>query len=200
MDVAVHLRCPLQEAPQAGSLRPQKFPEFQESNLGHFDAGESLDPRQEIGTAPGGNPVATGGVPKKAQHRRHRVPVERRDRAPQAADKVELRWAPNLYVETRLAASLETGQAPSLQTHEPTSYFVISTLARVVSHSRRSVHLLPAGSKAMVKFSTGEAVFETCMSTRANSSASYLYGMPHSAFFLLIISVHLSAFGMVKMV
>src|ERR1035437_3864423 len=75
MDVAIHLRGPLEEAPQAGSLGPQEFPEFQESNLGHLDAGVGLDAPEKIRTAPGGNPVATGGVPKKAQHRPHGVPV-----------------------------------------------------------------------------------------------------------------------------
>ena len=89
MDVAIHLCGPLQEAPQTGSLRPQKFPEFQESNLGHFDAGVGLDPPEQIGTAPRSNPVATGGVPKKAQDRAHLFQY----------------------------SAGETGQAPSLQTH-----------------------------------------------------------------------------------
>ena len=75
MDIVIHLRGPLQKAPQAGSLRPQEFPELEESDLGHFDAGESLDPPQKIRTAPWRNPVAAGGVPEKAQHRPHRVPV-----------------------------------------------------------------------------------------------------------------------------
>jgi hypothetical protein len=54
-----------------------------------------------------------------------------------------------------------------------TPYFSeISTLARVFSHSIRSMHLPPAGSKATVKFSTGAAVFETLIGTRARSSFS----------------------------
>jgi YD repeat-containing protein len=42
MDVAFHLGRPLQKAPQAGALNPHKFPEFQEPDLGHLDASESL--------------------------------------------------------------------------------------------------------------------------------------------------------------
>ena len=62
------------------------------------------------------------------------------------------------------------------------------------------VTLLPYFWMVSSSLKTGAEVFETCMSTRANSSASYLYGMPYSAVFLLTISVHLSAFGIVKMV
>jgi hypothetical protein len=71
----IHLRCPLQESPKAASLRPQEPPELEESDLGHLDAGKGLDAPKKIGTAPGRNPVATSGVPKKADHRPHRVPV-----------------------------------------------------------------------------------------------------------------------------
>jgi len=42
MDVAIHLRCPLKESPQAGTLRPQELPEFQKPDLGHLHAGEGL--------------------------------------------------------------------------------------------------------------------------------------------------------------
>ncbi len=62
--------------------------------------------------------------------------------------------------------------SPSALAQEPTSYFVISTLARVFSHSMRSVHLLPAWSNAMVKFSTGALVLETLIGTRTKSSFS----------------------------
>src|ERR1700687_437340 len=119
--------------------------------------------------------------------------------------RIGFQYSADIPIETGHAAAPATSEVVHARRGKPrlyswSSYFVISTLARVVSHSMRSVHSPPAESNAMVKFSTGAAVFETCMSTRANSSASYLYGMPHSAFFLLIISVHLSAFGMVKMV
>src|SRR5271169_4951464 len=51
---------------------------------------------------------------------------------------------------------------------------VISTWARVFSHSMRRVHLPSAWSKAMVKFSTGAEVLETVIGMRASSSLSYL--------------------------
>jgi hypothetical protein len=43
MYVAIHFGCPFQEPPQAASLYPQEFPEFQESNLRHLNAGEGFD-------------------------------------------------------------------------------------------------------------------------------------------------------------
>jgi len=71
MDVAIHFSGPLQEAPEAGSLDPHKFPEFQESDLSHFDASEGFHSPQEIGAAPRGNAVAARGVPEEAQHWAH---------------------------------------------------------------------------------------------------------------------------------
>ena len=52
----------------------------------------------------------------------------------------------------------------------------------------------------MAKFFTGTGSFDTFMSTRASSSLSYLYGIPHSPVFLLMIRVQLSAAGRVKIV
>ena len=53
-----------------------------------------------------------------------------------------------------------------------TSYFfsIMSTVARVVSQSRRIVHLVPAWSNAMVKFSTGDGSLAMCMSARVRSN------------------------------
>ena len=67
----IDLRRPLQKSPEAGSLRPEKFPELQESDLRHLDAGIGFNPPKQEGTAPRGNPVAASGVPEKAQHGAH---------------------------------------------------------------------------------------------------------------------------------
>src|SRR5207302_4201862 len=75
-----------------------------------------------------------------------------------------------------------------------------STDARVFSQSRFMVQFPPVWSKEMVKFSTGDGSCETFMSTRARSSPSPGYGMPHSPVFLLITRVHLSCAGIVKIV
>src|ERR1700722_9623599 len=79
-------------------------------------------------------------------------------------------------------------------------FSLMSTEACVFSQLMLSAQLPPIGVRAIVKFSTGDAVGETFISTRPSSSLSYLYGMPHSPVFLLMISVHLSAFGTVKIV
>jgi hypothetical protein len=149
MEVAIHLCRPLQETPQAGSLGPQEIPEFQEPDLRHFDSGVGFDAPQQIGTAPRGDPVATSGVPKKAEHRPHQVQYSAR-----GAKKNE-EW---------------DGASPSHGTRKP--YLVMTTLARVLSHSMRSVHLLPPWSNAIRKFSTGVLVFETFIGTRTKSSFS----------------------------
>src|SRR2546425_6868480 len=67
-------------------------------------------------------------------------------------------------------------QCGSQRLPQSLSYFfsTTSTEARVFSQSRCMVQPPPVWSNAMVKFSTGDAVFETCMSTRASSSLSYL--------------------------
>ena len=72
MNIAIHLTRPFQEPPQAVPLGPQEFPELQESDLGHLDAGEGLDAPKKVGTAPGRNPVAASGIPDEAQHLPHR--------------------------------------------------------------------------------------------------------------------------------
>jgi len=71
VDVAVHLACPLEEAPEITALGPQEFPEFEEADLRHLDAGVGLDAPEEIGAAPGSNTVASGGVPEKTEHGAH---------------------------------------------------------------------------------------------------------------------------------
>ena len=53
-------------------------------------------------------------------------------------------------------------------------FWLMFTEACVFSQLMLMVQLLPIGASAMVKFSTGDGVGETFMSTRANSSASYL--------------------------
>ena len=76
----------------------------------------------------------------------------------------------------RDGASGETGQA---RRGKPRLYYgdyfsCNGMLARVFSQSRFIVQVLPDWSKPIVKFSTGEGVFETFMSARSNSSDSYL--------------------------
>src|ERR1700720_2008214 len=66
-------------------------------------------------------------------------------------------------------------------------FSLMSTEACVFSQLMLSAQLPPIGVRAIVKFSTGDAVGETFMSTRPSSSLSYLYGMPHSPVFLLMI-------------
>ena len=43
MNVMVHLAGPLQKAPQADALPPQKFPEFYKTDLRHLYAAVGLD-------------------------------------------------------------------------------------------------------------------------------------------------------------
>jgi hypothetical protein len=71
MDVAIHFRCPLEEAPEADALDPQEFPEFQKPDLSHLDAGKGFDAPKQIRAAPGRDAVTAGGVPKKAEHGAH---------------------------------------------------------------------------------------------------------------------------------
>ncbi len=51
----------------------------------------------------------------------------------------------------------------------------------------------------MVKFSTADGSFETFRSTRANSSPSYLYGIPHSPVFLLMMRVFYAWAGVISL-
>lgn len=71
MHIPIHLPRPLQEPPETGPLRPQEFPEFQESDLRHLDAGVGFNPPEQEWAAPRSQPVATGGIPEEAQHRPH---------------------------------------------------------------------------------------------------------------------------------
>ena len=72
VDVMFHLPSPLQEAPQALALSPEKLAEFKEADLRHFDARVCLNAPEQIGAAPGSNPVTAGGVPEESQHLSHR--------------------------------------------------------------------------------------------------------------------------------
>lgn len=66
MDVALDFACPSEEAPQVIALSPHKFPEFQEADLLHFDAGVGFDAPEQIGTAPRSEAMSLGGVPHEA--------------------------------------------------------------------------------------------------------------------------------------
>ena len=66
MDIAFHLACPAQKAPEVVALPPHKLPEFQEPDLLHLDAGVGLDAPQEIGASPRGEAVAFRRVPEEA--------------------------------------------------------------------------------------------------------------------------------------
>jgi hypothetical protein len=43
MDITVHFRGPLQEAPKAGALVPKEFPKLKKPDLRHLDASVSFD-------------------------------------------------------------------------------------------------------------------------------------------------------------
>src|ERR1700674_5351258 len=79
-------------------------------------------------------------------------------------------------------------------------FFEISTEARVVSHSMRSVQPAPLGSNAIVKFSTVAGSLEIFISTRARSLPGPGYAVPHSPVFLLMTSAHFPSPGIVKIV
>ncbi len=50
-----------------GALPPQELPKFQKSDLLHLYATIGLNAPQQIGAAPGREPVAAGGVPHESQ-------------------------------------------------------------------------------------------------------------------------------------
>ena len=53
------------------ALGPEKLPELEKTDLGHFDAGVGFDAPQQVGTAPRRDPVTTRAIPEKAQHLVH---------------------------------------------------------------------------------------------------------------------------------
>jgi len=69
--VAIHLGRPLEKAPEAGALAPEKFPELKETDLRHFDAAVGLNAPQQVGAAPRGQAMAFGGIPQKAERVAH---------------------------------------------------------------------------------------------------------------------------------
>src|SRR5271169_5947127 len=71
MDIAIHLACPFQKAPEMDALRPQEFPEFKETDLRHLDAGVGFDSPEQIGAAPGRDAMAASGSPEEAEHLKH---------------------------------------------------------------------------------------------------------------------------------
>src|SRR5580700_8633173 len=79
-------------------------------------------------------------------------------------------------------------------------FSAISMDARVVSQSSFIVQVVPAGSKDIVKFSSGEGSLETFISIRAKSYCSPGYGMPNSPVCLLMIRVHFVGAGRMKIV
>lgn len=71
MDITIHLGRPFQKAPEIVSLSPKECPKFQEADLLHLDACVGLDAPQQVGTAPGRDAMAAGGVPEEAKHGPH---------------------------------------------------------------------------------------------------------------------------------
>src|SRR5438874_984097 len=71
--VAVHVRRPLQEAPQLVALLPHKAPELEEADLIGLESGVRLDPPFQVGTAPGREPVSARRVPEKAKQVAHEL-------------------------------------------------------------------------------------------------------------------------------
>jgi hypothetical protein len=49
------------------TLPPQELPELQKSDLLHLYAAVGLNAPQEIGAAPRGEPMASGGIPHESQ-------------------------------------------------------------------------------------------------------------------------------------
>lgn len=70
-NVALHFSGPLQKTPQVVAFPPEEIPKLKEVDLLHFDAAIGLNPPQKIGTAPGRDAVAAGGVPDEAEHGEH---------------------------------------------------------------------------------------------------------------------------------
>jgi hypothetical protein len=71
VDVALDLTRPSQESPEIVALSPHEFPEFQESNLLHLDAGIGFDPPQQIRAAPRSEAVPFRRVPQEADRVLH---------------------------------------------------------------------------------------------------------------------------------
>ena len=67
----LHLTRPPQKAPQIRAFPPGEFPEFEETNLGHFDARIRFNAPQQVRAAPRGEVVALGGVPEEPQDLTH---------------------------------------------------------------------------------------------------------------------------------
>jgi len=78
MNVAVHPACPFKKAPKVDALGPEKFPEFEEADLRHFDARIGLHAPEKIGAAPGRETVSSRRVPEEAEHVAHSFSVYRR--------------------------------------------------------------------------------------------------------------------------
>ena len=88
MNVSLHLASPLEEAPQFSSLPPHEFPEFQESDLRHFDASVGFDTPQKVRTTPRGQVMTSSGVPQEAEtviHQQHHKRSLRQREAVKAA-------------------------------------------------------------------------------------------------------------------
>jgi len=66
MDVAFHLASPSQKAPEVVALPPHKFPEFQKTDLLHFDAGIGLNAPKKVGASPRGQAMAFCCIPQEA--------------------------------------------------------------------------------------------------------------------------------------
>src|SRR4029077_2084587 len=75
VNIPLHLARPLQEAPQVSPFAPGKFPELQETDLRHLDAGVGLDAPKQVGAAPRGQVMTPRGIPEKTNDIAHGVLV-----------------------------------------------------------------------------------------------------------------------------
>ena len=73
MDVAFHVSSPFKKSPEVDTFVPNKFPKYQEADLLRTDAAVSLDPPEQIRTAPGCEAMPASRVPKKADHVTHEL-------------------------------------------------------------------------------------------------------------------------------
>src|SRR5215469_5663596 len=80
MGIAFHVAGPFKEAPKIGSLAPHEFPEFQEADLLHLDAGVRLDTPKKIRAVPWSKAMPLGSVPKKADLVAHASMITRKYR------------------------------------------------------------------------------------------------------------------------
>ena len=62
MGVTLHLSRPAEEAPEFVTLTPHEFPELQEADLRHLNAGVGFDAPEKIWATPGSKAMAAGGV------------------------------------------------------------------------------------------------------------------------------------------